>query len=256
VNDYDQEITLMDHHMHYEPQHPPHDHGVHGMLLFGEDVLYLSHLPMFMTMHDHQVILEVTLTGDQEDAHTIYRADRRDTGERVYTLVPEPFSLQRLGAAGADALRSFQGTIHRGHFEKQGNKAILTDVTVTVVNVIHFRTFDPHATPLPELGYVLFGRGNELYLAHLISKAPDFDQIVRVASVSHGFSEETLRRGVRLAFAGRANRIVERLRGEEQAMAVVEVALETAAELYLEEGELAEEVTFEQTAEEKAAGFQ
>jgi hypothetical protein len=155
----------MDHHTH----HPPQDHGVHGMLLFGEEVLYLSHLPMFMTMHDHQVILAVTLSSGQEDAQAIYRADRRDSGARVYTLVPEPFSLQRLGAEGADALRSFQGTVHRGHFEKPGHKAILTDLVVNVVDVIHFRKFDPEAQALSELQYLLFGRGNELYMAHWIT---------------------------------------------------------------------------------------
>lgn len=240
----------MDHQTHDKP----HDHGVHGMLLFGEELLYLSHLPMFMTIHDHQVILEVTLAGGQEDAHAVYQADRRDTGERVYTLVPEHFSLQRLGIEGADALRSFQGAIHRGHFEK-GSKVILTDLTVNVVRVIHFRKFDPLAVALPELPYLLFGRGDELYLAHLITRPPDFDQIVRVTSISPGFSEEMLRRGVRLDFPGRENRILERLRGGEQAIARVEVALETAAELYLEEGELAEKATFKTTAEEKAAGF-
>jgi hypothetical protein len=31
--------------------------GVHGMLLFGEDVVYLSHLPMFMSPHNFQVLL-------------------------------------------------------------------------------------------------------------------------------------------------------------------------------------------------------
>ena len=35
----------------------------HGMLLFGEKSIYLSHLPLFsMTVHRYQVILEVTLT--------------------------------------------------------------------------------------------------------------------------------------------------------------------------------------------------
>ena len=36
-----------------------HDHpdpnatfGTHGMLLFGEETLYLSHLPMFMSLHN------------------------------------------------------------------------------------------------------------------------------------------------------------------------------------------------------------
>jgi hypothetical protein len=245
------EVKFMDHHMH----HMPHDHGVHGMLLFGEETLYLSHLPMFMTMHDHQLILEVALAGGQEDAQAVYRADRRDTGERVYTLVPERFSLRQLGSEGADALRSFQATVHRGHFEKKGNKTILADVTVNVVNVVHFRKFDPNAEAFSELRYLLFGRGRELYLAHLIGKAPDFDQIAPVTFLSHGFSEETLRRGVCLAIPGRENRITHRLQGREKATAQVQVALETAAEIYLEEGELAEEVTFDPTAEEKAAGF-
>jgi len=240
--------------MHRESNDKPHDHGVHGMLLFGEAALYLSHLPMFMTIHDHQVILEVTLAHGEKDAPAIYQADRRDTGERVYTLVPEEFSLQRLGAEGSDALRSFQGTVYRGHFEKAG-VPILRDVTVDVVNVIHFRQFDPHAQALPELQYLLFGHVEELYLAHLISKAPDFDQIVPVTAISHRFSEETLEGGVLLTFPRRENQIFERLRGGERTVAQVQVALETATELYLEEGELDEEATFETTDEELAADF-
>lgn len=241
----------MDHQM----DHAPDDHGVHGMLLFGEDTLYLSHLPMFMSMHDRQVILEVTLTRGQDDVAELYRADRQDSGERVYTLVPEPFPLHRLGIDGAGALRSFKATVHRGHFEKAGNEVIARDVTVNVKNVVHFRQFDPEAGSGPELQYLLFGRGSELYLAHLISRAPDFDQIVPVASISHQFAAETLRHGLRLALPGRANEISERLRGQEQVTARVELALETARELYLEEGELAEDVTFDATDEEMEAGF-
>jgi hypothetical protein len=241
----------MNHQMHHEP----HDHGVHGMLLIGEQTLYLSHLPMFMSMHDHQVILEVTLARDQDDPHAIYRADRRNSGERLYTLVPEKFSLQRLGGEDEDALRTFKSAIHRGHFEKPGNRAILEDVTVNVVNIVHFRKLDPDNEDLPELRYLLFGRGEELYLAHLISRPPDFDQIVQVASISHNLSEETLRRGVHLAFPDRANQISARLRDGMQALGQMEVAIETAVELYLEEGELSQQPTFNTTAEEHAAGF-
>jgi len=245
----------MDHHSHHGSMDQPHDVGVHGMLFFGEVTLYLSHLPMFMSMHDHQVILEVSLTATGKDAHAIYRADRRDSGERVYTLVPERFSLQRLGAGGADALRTFQGTLHRGHFEKPGKEAILEDVRVSVINVIHFRKFDPNATMLPELQYLLFGHSGELYLAHWITRPPDFDQVLPVKSISPDFSDEELRHGIILTFPGRKNQITERLRAGEQAIAHEDVTLETGSELYLEEGELAEEVTFDTTPEEKAAGF-
>jgi hypothetical protein len=47
--------------------------GVHGMLLFGEDVVYLSHLPMFMSPHNFQVLLEV---GFDDAVHEVLRADR------------------------------------------------------------------------------------------------------------------------------------------------------------------------------------
>jgi hypothetical protein len=77
--------------MDHESNDKPHDHGVHGMLLFGEESLYLSHLPMFMTIHDHQVILEVTLAHGEKDTHATYRADRQDTGELVYTLSLKSF---------------------------------------------------------------------------------------------------------------------------------------------------------------------
>lgn len=246
---------MMDHHTHHGSMEQPHDVGVHGMLFFGDEALYLSHLPMFMSMHDHQVILEVTLAGDSGDAQAIYRADRRDTGERLYTLVPEKFSLQRLGAEGADALPSFKGTVHRGHFERPGNKAILKNITVSVANIIHFRQFDPHAEALPELQYLLFGESNELFMAHIITRPPDFDQVLRVSSINPAFPDEVLRRGVILAFAGRENRISDRIRAGERAIAQGNLTLEAATELYLEEGELAEEPTFNTTPEERAAGF-
>ena len=34
----------------------------HGMLLFGEQAAYLSHLPMFGSPHNYQAIFEVTLS--------------------------------------------------------------------------------------------------------------------------------------------------------------------------------------------------
>lgn len=243
---------MTDHSMHHMEE--SEDHGVHGMLLFGEETLYLSHLPMFMPKHGYQVILEVTLDHGQDDAHAVYRADRQESGQRFYTFVPEAFSLQRLNAAGENALRSFEGTVHRGHFEKGGH-AILSDVTANVVNVIHFRRFDPDAEAPTELQYLLFGHDGELYMAHLINRAPDFDQILPVTSISHNLSEASLRNGVRLSIPGRENGIQTRLRGGEATAARIEVTVETAAELYLEEGELSAPATFGTTAEEEDAGF-
>ena len=35
----------------------------HGMLLFGNETVYASHLPMFHSPHDYQLILELDLEG-------------------------------------------------------------------------------------------------------------------------------------------------------------------------------------------------
>ena len=48
--------------------------AVHGMLLFGENTVYLSHLPLFgtTTPHRYQVVLEVTLAKAGGDPQAAY----------------------------------------------------------------------------------------------------------------------------------------------------------------------------------------
>ena len=70
--------------------------GVHGMLLFGEDVVYLSHLPMFMSPHNFQVLLEV---GFDDAVHEVLRADRDASGGGLHTFEPEVFAITELDPA-------------------------------------------------------------------------------------------------------------------------------------------------------------
>ena len=68
----------------------------------------------------------------------------------------------------------------------------MESVVVTVKKVVHAQKFDP-AAPKPEkLQYILFGEGGELFLAHMITKPPDFDQIVSIKVADHPFTEEEL----------------------------------------------------------------
>ena len=78
------------------PAAPTDRPGVHGMLMVGEETIYLSHLPMFMSPHNYQAILEVTLTSKGSDPQAIYANDRRTTGEKIYTFMPERFVLTEL----------------------------------------------------------------------------------------------------------------------------------------------------------------
>ena len=94
--------------------------GLHGMLIVGEETIYVSHLPMWMQPHNFQVILEVTFAGpDQPQAR--YVVDRKTTGTRLYTLNPrQQWDIRELAPAGPQRLPSrlsFRATIWRNHFE-------------------------------------------------------------------------------------------------------------------------------------------
>ena len=258
-----------------EESDPP---STHNMLVVGGKTVFLSHLPMFddlsedksdyTSMHRYQVILEARFIRNRKDVTNIYTKDREaNAGIKMYTLQPARFVLARLFTqnTGAPALKSFRATIFRDHLERNGETIQgLEDVVVNVNKVVYARKFDPSQDKPPQLEYFLFGKGDELFLAHLITKPPDFDQIVGVRTVGHRFTDEELGRGVRVLLPERSNSAPQRIKENEQAKAQFQVAntsqaldlpLQAGTEYYFEEGELAMPAVFSQTAEEKKSGF-
>ena len=211
--------------------------AVHGMLLFGETTAYLSHLPLFgaTTPHRYQVILEVTLTKAGGDAQAAYVQDRRrHPATKIYTFEPEPFVLPDLNSKDQPR-RSFKGAIFRGHFEKTG-LAINRDVTATVTRVIHFREFDPQASGLPQLEYFLFGKDKDLFLAHLITSPPDFDQVLSVTQSDRKFTDEELSNGAPIIFPGKKNTPGQRIKAAQQVIGQVKEASGAAKMVKLRPG--------------------
>ena len=81
------------------------DHpSTHGMLVFGESAVFLSHLPLFHSPHDYQVILEARFTPAD-----VYETDRKKSGSTVYTLEPETFVLPDQ----IKAKKPFKGTLYQ-----------------------------------------------------------------------------------------------------------------------------------------------
>lgn len=239
------------------------------MLIVGNDTVYLSHLPMFQEKgepampHRYQAILEVTI-----EKQNGYVKDRREHGStKIYTLNPERFVLPDLVSSDPQSkpLRSFKAiAIFRGHLERDNRIRILQDVDVSVKNVIYFREFDPEAQKSPQLEYLLFGKDQELFMAHVIAAAPDFDQILAVKITDHNFTNAELAKGVRVVFSGNPNTVASRLRekqrvaGEiriDQAAAPTRIQIEVNREFYFEEGELRVPANFKTTSAEKQAGF-
>ena len=252
-----------------------HDHehvaAVHNMVLVGGHRVLLSHLPMFMSPHDAQVIVEAKFVKDGKDANALYFADHASNPSlSFYTVKPEPFAIQELfQAEPAQRLRTrFNATVFRGHLEKGGTTVkSLADIEVQITRVVHAHGF-AGAAKSPTLTYVLFGDDKELFMAHLISKAPDFDQIVAVTASGTMPSAKELQSGVTIEVVGRPNTPASRLkvnapvpvRGRVTgAQQFFDLTVTVKAELYFEEGELSSSQMsgklFEQTAEEKKAGF-
>lgn len=225
--------------------------SVHGMLLVGNGPFYLSHLPMFHKPHDYQVILEVELKKSRTEpgeASSLYVDDRRVTGEKIYTIVPEPFVLTELFPADETTPRtSFKADLVRGHFER-GGQVILKEVEFKITKVIYKKKLDPNGAPLPSLQYIVFGNDVELFGAHLIARKSDFDHVVslRVTSgVQTPSQVEALHRGGLLSLASSHNDVAHALSVGSAVMGSLRtVGLDTEATVdvlesyYLETGDL------------------
>jgi len=251
--------------------------ATHNMLVVGHDSIFLSHLPMFEGMnetksafasaHRYQVILQAELSRNGKSVGELYAKDRRgNPGVKMYTLQPEEFVLSRLFTPDAQPkLNSFKGMVFRGHLERGGQPIDgLTDVSINIKKVVHARMFNPTEGKPDKLTYILFGAGQELFLAHHIAKPPDFDQVLSIKVDGHEVTAEELNRGVEVVFSDRQNVASQRLRegdalsGRGQvtgAHQFVDLRIKAEVELYFEEGELFTSPTMKQTPEEKKSGF-
>lgn len=147
--------------------------ATHGMLVFGKQAIYASHLPMYHAPHDYQLLLKIKLVdqGNQEISK-LYTGVLDST--KMFTLVPEKMDLTQI----IDGTKtSFLSTLVEGHFEK-GGKA-LGSVQVQVEKIIFSKKLDPSEKE-ESLDYIYFGEGGEYFAAHLIKGAPSFDSILKM----------------------------------------------------------------------------
>jgi hypothetical protein len=187
----------------------PADFGRHNMLAFGRNTLFLSHFPSFMAPHDTQLVFEATLEDANGSLQEVWLRERQSHPDQGgYVMKPEAFALSTLYTPDPPARGSFTA-----RFFRSGEEAVpeLTDVTVRVTDVVYAKKLDQPAT-LDELSYKLFGRGDELFLAHVLSRPPDFDQIVSVRLVGLHPDEDELKRRIDVVFPGRANTFQQRIR--------------------------------------------
>jgi len=186
------------------------------MLVVGLETVFFYHLPMFMSPHDYQVILEGTLSHQGSEPQRTYRDDRKGhLHTPVYTLAPVPFVLPDVFPP-APKLKTFQGDLFRGHFESPPEYPaapvpIGSGVDVNITNVVFVQKLLPVPKPLDHLEYVLFGKGRELFLAHCISRKGDFDHVISADIKGHQFLDDELRHGIHVQFGGKPNTSAQKL---------------------------------------------
>jgi hypothetical protein len=237
-----------DHGDHHDPP------ARHGMAVLGTDAVYLSHLPMFMDVHDYQVLLEAEFTGPDGHPHPGYANDRRQHPDVLYTLKPERFVLPEiLPGNGAPARSSFRGEVFRHHYERTTPPAltpvsVADALTVTVRRIVHARQFEQNAERPPQLEYILFGKGDELFLAHRINTPPDFDHLLQVR-LDVELGDGDLAGGPRVVVPDRADLATERIHAGGGTVSAVlhagnreiKISIDPVREFYFEEAELAED---------------
>jgi hypothetical protein len=221
--------------------------ATHGQLVLGRETVYLYHLPVFMTdpfshPHNFQVILEAEFADAEGGAFGRYAADRGDNPASIYTAVPPPFAQTALflDYPGHPPLRAFDTVeVFRNHFERPGRERIV-GAPMTIARLVHAREFAPDRPKPTELSYVLFGRGGDLFLAHMLSGPPDFDQILEVSLDQASLPTDATRDGLFVTLSGRGNAVGERLRAGEVISCTGDgrtLELRVEAEPYCEVGE-------------------
>jgi hypothetical protein len=218
--------------------------AIHGQLMLGQSISY--HLPVFMTdpwshPHNFQVVLELALPADAQAA---VAADQIAHPDSIYTVVPPVFSQTSLviDVPGHPRKNEFaELDFFRNHFERSDRVRIVR-APARIVRILHFRELAPDLPKPAELAYVMFGSSGGLFLAHMLSAPPDFDQVLEV-EVDGVPGDVDMTAGFSLSFADRSNQVEDRLKVGEEVSCATErgdsISLRMVAEPYCEIGELA-----------------
>ena len=144
--------------------------GSHGMVLFGGERTFLSHIPMTHSPHDVQLVLEIMITSSPV---TLPAFD-----SKLYTFVPSPLSLDalRLGR-----LVDLVGSVFLGNFE-DGGRLLASGVRAHVKRIVFQEVLDAHATAVVQPTYLVMGAAHDAYAVHLLgtNAAHGFDHIAHV----------------------------------------------------------------------------
>jgi hypothetical protein len=164
---------------------------IHAFAIMGtnrESKFYFSHTPMFHNpVHTYQVIFEGEFDKNEDmEKYLEKREELRKKGERPdnAVIIANPNKLQSfeeiLNIPNLNK-GSFTGNGFEGLGFKNGNAfeqpPFMENVKINIKKVLLFQKLNPNTLDYPDfLTYYLYGNASELYISHLLSKAPNFEQ--------------------------------------------------------------------------------
>jgi hypothetical protein len=229
--------------------------GSHGQLVFGEDQVYLHHLPFLLDgpvhPHNFQVLMRVSFVDDAD--RQAYLEQRKLRPDGLFTAVPPTYNQDRFKVAfdnDASGEAFDPVLLFDEHFENDPSPAPFLAAAMTVDEVVQFAELAPHGPTADELRYMIVDHGQEAFLVHLLSSPPDFDQVLKVtlAHEDSGTPEGALDRGV-LRIVGGSNDEDSRLTAggtltcsahDGTRRLPFDVAVTVEREIYCEAGELSD----------------
>lgn len=167
----------------FETEHDHSHHsrvGYHGMVLVTDGVdLYASHLPLYRSPHDFQLLYKIESRFKNElVARLTAHAESSTYLDNMVTLLPAKFDLNKLVAGETFAIET---QFYTGHFER-GGKKWLKDLNLKFVRQIYKRPLanivqgDKSSAMVWEL--IKGSDHNKQIWIHHISARPSMDAIV------------------------------------------------------------------------------
>jgi hypothetical protein len=186
----------------------PNKEDQHAFVMLGEKTLFLSHLTMFhMENHCYQLVVQASLPGNFMQRYLQERAEHPDetfflgNSELDLWTVPQ-LQIGKRTCFLADIWRGIPYKKEYTEWPWRGELPVIPNVPVCVERIVYFRHFDLNQEYPKSLSYLLFGAGEEAFLAHLQVKEPDFDQVATLTKRPEWLPEEQLQAAVPINFPG------------------------------------------------------
>jgi len=181
--------------------------SIHSMLVTGSNPsqLFLHHYNLFNNPnHSYHVTLEAMI--EDATARSIFEKWRKVNPDSRVTIDPEVFLLPEI-MPGSGTRTTFKAQFSEFPGKPMGEEtqwgtAIpgLGDVSIKLIRIIQFRLLEPDAKYPERLTYQLYGNAKEVFLAHEVTGAPSFQQVVQLKDVPGFLTPDLIRRSPLVTF--------------------------------------------------------